>query len=68
MTLLYSLGNPTAYVDVVRGCGALKTETGYFTDKMVSTYESTRRYNKEQQQWHVHRRENFRFPRCYVVT
>jgi hypothetical protein len=39
---------------------ALKTETGYFSETLLSTYESPRRHNPQGQNRHPHRRENLK--------
>jgi hypothetical protein len=38
---------------------SLKMETVFFSEKLVSTYVSTRRYNPEEHR-HLHRRENLK--------
>jgi hypothetical protein len=39
---------------------AMKTETICYFETIISTYKSTRRYNAEEQQRHLHRRENLK--------
>jgi hypothetical protein len=39
---------------------ALKMETVCFSNTLVFSYKSTKHYNPEDQQQHLHQRENFR--------
>jgi hypothetical protein len=50
---------PAFFADVsLLCCYAVKMETVYFTETLVSTNKSTRRCKPEDQHQHLHRREN----------
>jgi hypothetical protein len=46
---------------------ALKMEAVFSSETLVSTYKSKRRYNPEDQQQHLHRSENLKSHKKYLV-
>jgi hypothetical protein len=46
----------------------LKTEAVFFSETLVSTYKSTRRYNPKDQYQHIHCRENLKSHiSCFIL-
>jgi hypothetical protein len=46
--------------NVVMGYGTLTTETVFFSETLVSTYESTQHNNPEEPQHHLHQHQNLK--------